>query len=883
MIQGQPEQQGDARNPTLRTRWLGEPTTGLRAADTTAFWRRMVVVRLLSSVAFVVALVVSGLPGRLPLAVLALVGGALGAAWLWRRVTLHGRYPPQAIWVDEMFAVAPVIVVPHLMAFGLIVSIANVGFAVTVLGRKAGQRMVLLAAVVLGVASIRSAERAEWGLYLFGLAAHAAIVLAIAGFENTYKRVHERYDTFTTEMGLVTWEVDDPTKTLMTYVSPNIVDLLGRDHRWYYEHPWADYLHPDDLHVIAYTDEKTNAGLDHWLKYRAVAEDGSIRWLEERVRVEPAADGRGATRWGVMFDATSEHLAEEEAGQWGALVSQLSLPVCVARLRDREDDTSLTVAAANPLACSLVAGRIPELVGKRVAAAFPELVVSGFVAACAEVARTGRSRSIPFALPIVEGDAVRAMTTHLLALPGDGVAMVWIDATDTTAIVASVAREALVDHLTFLPNRRALRRQLRQAIVADGTGDPVTVLLLDLDRFVDVNESLGYECGDALLREVGARLSALVAERGTVYRMGADEFAVVLAGPMAALGPGMAGVIVGSFDTPFDLDGLTVLAGVTIGTARYPQDANDGDTLVQRADMALHRAKRSGAATAAYSPEIDRSSARRVTLIGDLRRAIDAGELVPFYQPVAHLGTGRLVAAEALVRWQHPERGLIMPLEFIEGAEVSGLVGPLTAVLAAQVAADLGAWTTAGHRLSVSINLSARNVHDRHLGVMLADLVTLNRLPPGALCLEITEHTLMKDLPQARAALAELRRRHLEVAIDDFGTGYSSLGMLSSIPLDELKLDKSFIDDLAAGEDRVVRAMIEMAHNLGLRVVAEGVEDADVLARLAQLGCDRGQGWAIARPMPAEPFADLLARAGSAGDWYAKLPDPDVSGAPVHG
>ena len=602
---------------------------GLRAADTTAFWRRMVLVRLLSSVAFGGALVVSDLPDRLPLAALALVVGVLGAAWLWRRVTLGATYPPWAIWADEVFAVAPVLVVPHLLAFGLLVSIANVGFAVTVLGRRTGQRMVLLAAVVLGAATVRSAERIEWSLYLFGLAAHVAIVLAIGGFERTYKRMRERYDSFTTELGLVTWEVDDTAKTTMTYVSPNIVELLGRDHRWYYEHRWADYVHPDDLHVIAYTDEKTNAGLDHWLEYRAVAEDGSIHWLEERVCVEPATDGRGASRWGVMFDTTSKHLAEEEAGQWGALVSQLSLPVCVVRLLDRADDRSLTIAAANPLARSLVAGRVPEPVGKRVATAFPELVVSGFVAACAEVARSGRSRSIPFALPIVEGDALRAMTTHLLALPGDGVAVVWIDATDTTAIVASVAREALVDHLTFLPNRRALRRQLRQATVADGTGDPVSVLLLDLDRFKDVNESLGSECGDALLREVGARLSALVGYRGTVYRVGADEFAVVLAGPMAALGPGMAGLVVGSFDTPFDLDGLAVLAGATIGTARYPQDANDGDTLVQRAGMALHRAKRSGTATAAYSPEIDRSSARRVTLIGDLRWAIDAGELVP--------------------------------------------------------------------------------------------------------------------------------------------------------------------------------------------------------------------------------------------------------------
>jgi EAL domain-containing protein (putative c-di-GMP-specific phosphodiesterase class I) len=260
---------------------------------------------------------------------------------------------------------------------------------------------------------------------------------------------------------------------------------------------------------------------------------------------------------------------------------------------------------------------------------------------------------------------------------------------------------------------------------------------------------------------------------------------------------------------------------------------------------------------------------------------------VPYYQPVLDLTTGRLVAAEALVRWLHPVEGMVMPLEFVEAAEVSGLVGPLTERLAARVASDLERWLGDGHELGLAINLAARNVQDRHLAVSMAELLRAHRLPPRSLCLEITERTVMHDLSTSRTVLADMRDRGFEVAVDDFGTGYSSLAVLRSIPLDELKLDKTFVDDMAAGDARVVRSMIELGHNLGLRVVAEGVEEVETLERLRSMGCDRAQGWAIGRPMEASRFSELLERVASApGDdsWLAaRQPSPRSTSSTLPG
>jgi diguanylate cyclase (GGDEF)-like protein len=462
---------------------------------------------------------------------------------------------------------------------------------------------------------------------------------------------------------------------------------------------------------------------------------------------------------------------------------------------------------------------------------------------------------------------------HVLALPNDRAALVWTDATDRDVVASTMAREALTDNLTNLPNRRSLFARLESEIAkAAESGGTVSYIAVDLDRFKDINESLGHTHGDELLRSVGARLFALLSGIGRLHRLGADEFGVLLVNEQAENVEQTARRILAAMTDPFDIRGYSVLSNLTLGTATFPADAEDAEGLIRRADMALHRAKRGTLGLASYSQDHDRSSARSVSLLGDLRRGIEAGELVPFYQPVLDLTTGRLVAAEALVRWLHPVEGMVMPLEFIEGAEVSGLVGPLTERLASRVASDLEVWRAEGHELSLAINLAPRNVQDRYLAVSMAELLRTHRLPARSLCLEITERTVMHDLATSRMVLADMRDRGFEVAVDDFGTGYSSLAVLRSIPLDEMKLDKTFVDDMAAGDARVVRSMIELGHNLGLRVVAEGVEDVETLDRLRGMGCDRAQGWAIGRPMDTTRFRELLTRIAAAPDddsWMA--------------
>ncbi len=429
---------------------------------------------------------------------------------------------------------------------------------------------------------------------------------------------------------------------------------------------------------------------------------------------------------------------------------------------------------------------------------------------------------------------------------------------------AEVRDLAYRDRLTGLPNRERFRQAVVQAIAAQRPlGQPMAVLLMDLDRFKHVNDVLGYAFGDRLLQAVAQRLLPHAAQaQDLVARVGGNEFALLLHGadPTRALKAAQA--IVQAFEAPLELDEQTVDLSAAMGIACWPGDAADADTLLNRAEIAMYAAKRRLSVVQLYDPALDSSSAQTLTLLGDLRRAVEQGELRLFLQPKVALQGSHALAAEALVRWQHPQRGLVPPMEFVPFAEQTGFVRQLT-LWVFEAAARWQAQPSArvlGVR--VSVNLSTRDLLDPELSQRLEDILQRHGVAATAFCLEITESAIMDDPQRAEAMLNRLAQQGFRLSIDDFGTGYSSLAYLRRLPVQELKIDKSFVMGMqtAEGDALIVRSTIDLAHNLGLSVVAEGVESADILEHLRSLQCDEAQGYHISRPLPLDDYLAWQAR-----------------------
>ena len=436
-------------------------------------------------------------------------------------------------------------------------------------------------------------------------------------------------------------------------------------------------------------------------------------------------------------------------------------------------------------------------------------------------------------------------------------------------LMDQLRHEALHDALTGLPNRAALQRQLTAALeeVADGRSPGAAVMIIDLDSFKEVNDTLGHQHGDQLLVEVGARLRTAVGPAGFVARLGGDEFAIVLSGTDDedhAVRVGRR--LLRSLEQPVSLDGLEVEVGGSLGVAMAPAHATDPAGLLKRADMAMYDAKASTGGLRMYEPDAESDNPRRLMLVSELRTALNQDRIEVYVQPQARLATGETVSVEALVRWNHPELGTIPPDEFIPVAERSGLIGLVTTrVLNASLAA-VADWRRQGVDLGIAVNLSARSLQDTDLVDEVSRLLRRHAVPASRLTLEVTESSVMADPSRAIALLHQLRALGVRLSVDDFGTGYSSLSYLKSLPVQEVKIDRSFVTGLSRQDDDVaiVRAIVDLGRHLGLEVVAEGAEDQTTWDLLATMGCDLVQGWHLARAMPVGELVPWLrAHAGS--------------------
>ena len=422
----------------------------------------------------------------------------------------------------------------------------------------------------------------------------------------------------------------------------------------------------------------------------------------------------------------------------------------------------------------------------------------------------------------------------------------------------TILRLARYDPATGLANRGRLRELLAEDIaVAKGEHRPVALLRIELERLREINEALGDAQADAFVTAVAQRLSQVPGvERERLARLAEGEFGLVLPRAGAEVANQLAQRMLLAMAEPVDVSGLLLDARSAVGISLFPGHGTDADSLMRRAGIALGQARRSGSGLALFRGGLDTECAQRIALMGDLRGAIERNELQLYCQPKLDMGSGALCGAEALVRWQHPKQGLINPGDFIRLAESTGLITPLTYWVLDAALRQCYAWREHGMQQPLSVNLSVRDLRDPRLLDRIGGALATWGAQPGWIDFELTESALMEDPVGALETLTRLKRLNVSLTIDDYGTGYSSLSYLRQLPVDAIKIDRSFVTDMTRNEDAatIVRSTIELAHNLDLSVIAEGVEDQPTFDRLAALGCDMAQGYCISRPIPVEEF-----------------------------
>jgi len=429
------------------------------------------------------------------------------------------------------------------------------------------------------------------------------------------------------------------------------------------------------------------------------------------------------------------------------------------------------------------------------------------------------------------------------------------------AIEKKAMHGATHDALTGLPNRVLFRDRVLQAVRnARREKRGLGILLMDLDRFKEINDTMGHYNGDRLLKQVAMRLESLVRESDTLARLGGDEFGILLQSISGEVDIGtVAGKIHNAIRPSFTVEGLTLDVQVSIGAVIFPDHGDDVDVLIQRVDVAMYVAKQESRNVVLYSPKMDQHSPYRLTLIGELRKAIENDDLVLHYQPKVDCKTGNVLGVESLIRWNHKTHGMVPPDEFIPIAERTGLIKQLSRWVLRNALHQGVVWHAQGLDIDVAVNLSARNLLDPDFPDVVAGMLASQDFPPSSLILEITETTIMSDPVFALETINRISKMGIRFSIDDFGTGYSSLSYLKRLPISEIKIDKSFIMDMLSNENDavIVHTTINLAHNLGLKIVAEGVENTETLAALRESGCDMVQGFYISRPLNSKDIGAL--------------------------
>jgi diguanylate cyclase (GGDEF)-like protein/PAS domain S-box-containing protein len=679
--------------------------------------------------------------------------------------------------------------------------------------------------------------------------------------EQNLREAEHKYRSLVEQIPAVTYiDLADDSDTPV-YTSPQIEQMLGyTPEEWLENKLWLECVHPDDRKRVLAADERFEAGGEPFSEeYRLFAKDGSVVWvLEEAVLVRDEA-GEPLYWQGVMFDITGRKEAEEQLrlseAELRALFEAMDDVVFEIDVQGRY----LKVAPTNP---PLLYQPREDRVGKTLHEVLPTKKAEELLSYIRRSLESRKTEKLEYSLSI-EGRELWFEGT-ITPLSRESVLFVGRDITERKALEDQLAYQALHDPLTELPNRVLFTDRLRHALSrAKRRQQAVAIMFMDLDNFKVVNDSLGHQTGDRLLQLVSKRLRNFLRPEDTVARLGGDEFVFLLEDTDANGASRIAERILGELRTPFTLDRrqffVTASVGITVGGSNGKRAAE----LLRDADLAMYRAKHSGKARyAVFEATMNARALERLELEHGLRRAVERNEFVVYYQPEVSLATGRIVAFEALVRWQHPERGMLLPEQFIPLAEETGLVVPLGEAVLKEACRQAKEW----HKQplfdspAMSVNLSARQFREPGFVNTVAHIIDEAKLDPRHLFIEITESTAMSDAPATEATLEGLQDLGVRAIIDDFGTGYSSLSYLERFPVDYVKIHHSFVGGLGkqSRAETLGSAIINLAHALGLKVIAEGVETEEQFNRLRELGCDLAQGYYFARPLTGKDVRTLF-------------------------
>ena len=689
----------------------------------------------------------------------------------------------------------------------------------------------------------------------------SSFALCMLGMNRTNLQVHAseranilRIADLVGSLPVIVWESDADTGVLIRAVG-RVEALLG--------YRAVDWLALDEAERTYEGDLKARrSSLRAALRtgdpvineYRMRRANGSLLPVREVVRMVEV-EGRAFLR-GVVLDVTEERAARGAIDRLAAVVDNQREPLVLVGPR-RVGDPVLVIETNR--AFDVLADRQPAEFGdvslKELAPWIPPATIEDLdrvVRGLSVAPRCDVEASTP------RGD--RVFDIDLVALSDSSVAVQFMDVTDRRDAVALIRHQAFHDVLTGLPNRSLLFDRLSQSLArASREGSTVGLLLLDLNQFKEVNDTLGHACGDLLLGMIGERLATLVRGADTVARLGGDEFALIVPDANEGDLTEISARVADALKTPLELGGIEVEVTASVGGVIAPHHGDDPHLLLQRADVAMYEAKRSASGFRLYTADDDRHSVQRLALMGELRRLLE-GELRVWYQPKVDLRTGRPTGFEALARWQHPRLGLLTPDKFIELCEVSGVIGDLTWKVLDEALAAAKGWRS---DMSVAVNVPVRNLYDLNLPEGVMAMLRRHQIEPGRLVLEITEREIMEDHRAVISVLEELHECGVRISIDDFGTGFSSLSHLRRLPIHEIKIDQSFVAGMLINENDyiIARAIIDLAHNLGHRVVAEGIEEKRVVDLLEGLGCDAGQGYFFAKPAPLIEVTEWLAEA----------------------
>ena len=614
----------------------------------------------------------------------------------------------------------------------------------------------------------------------------------------------------------------------------------------------ASIRHPDDPCMVA---DLQSGDVAPVVMFRIRHADGGWRSCEAHVTAVTDASGRHRFFTGVLVDRTRQVAVESEAATLGRVVMTSPVPQMLLR---RSDDGQWRVVSVNH-ACSAMLDE-SVVVRRRLG----EIGRDHACLARAAELLDGDAEPGAITTEVTEADG-RVIQVGVRAVDPTSCTVDFMDVTDRVRASHLLYEQARRDELTGLPNRRALAEHLAGRL-GDPDSGPVALLSIDLDAFKEINDALGHETGDQLLVQLARRIVACrPSGQGCACRIGGDEFAVVLAGSTGEGARAVAARISEEISQPVHVGELRLRVRASIGIAAAPADAETVDELIRRADVAMHRAKDDGGGVQVYEPQIDPLATGRLALVGDLETVLSTGTLDLHHQPLIDVATGRIVGSEALARWRHPTVGMISPTVFVGLAEGSDQIRPLTRWVIRRALTDLREIGRIDPDFTVSVNLSVRNLYEADLVSWVRDAMAEHGIGPGRLIVEITEGSVMDDHAAAIETLEGLRAIGVESWIDDFGTGHSSFARLRHLPVDGVKIDRSFVAEATTERERVVlRSMIELVHSLGLRVIVEGVETASVLTMLGTFGADRAQGYHVGRPEPMDRLARRIAHLGIA-------------------